>query len=162
MPKKSEESGASEEEQVQARDVVHEFFQLLPVDEVDGFDHEKATEEELAEFKSIIDEAQGKYEQVESMRIETGSEFTAGELADSEAFPYRLLQRIAKTRGISAAQTRACLEADLTGVPKSIPALVRYMTPDRKSNKLIVRLAMARKNAGGYDHPRQIAARQNR
>lgn len=146
------ESGASEEEQRQARDVVHEFFQLLPYEEVNSFNPENASEEEIEEFKAVIDEAQNKFEEVESMRIPTGTSFTEGELADSEAFPYRKLQRIAKSRGISAAQSRACLEAELTGVPKSVPAIARYP-------KVVERLAMAR-NKVGYRHPRQTAARQ--
>jgi hypothetical protein len=155
MSQENQESGASEEEQQQVRDVVHGFYELLPYNEVNEFDHTKASEEELAEFKSIIDEAQNVFEQVESMRIPTGKEFTAEELNDDEAFPYRKLQRIAKSRGISAAQNRAMLVADLTGVPKSVPAIARYP-------RLVERLALARRNAGNYQHPRQAAARQNR
>ncbi len=152
-PKK--ESGASAEEQKQARDVVHEFFQLLPYEEVNSFNAEKASEEELKEFKALIDEGQTLFEEIESMRIMTGSNFTAEELTDTEKYPFRLLQRIAKSNGISAGQSRAVLEAELTGIEKSLPAIGRY--PNVRQ-----RLADARKNAGGYNHPRMTAARQNR
>lgn len=155
MKSTTEKSGASDEEQVQARDVVHEFYELLPFQEVNDFNAETASEEDIAEMKACIDEAQAKFEQVESMRIPLDKDFTAEELTDTERFPYRTLQRIAKQNGISAAQTRACLESSLTGIPKSLPAIGRY------GGSLVKRLALARKNVGGYVHPRTTAARRS-
>lgn len=156
MKPTEKETGASAEEQIQARDVVHEFYELLPYPEVNAFNAETASDEDIADMKACIDEAQAKFEQVESMRIPTGTNFTKEELTDTEKYPYRKLQRIAKQNGLSAAQSRACLESDIAGLAKSLPAIGRYR------GRLVERLALARKQVGGYSHPRMTLARQNR
>ena len=128
-------------------ETMHEFYQLLPYKEVEGFDAETASEGDLKDLVGRIDNAQDLYEQMEAMRLHLTSVHAEGELEDMS---FGQLQRLAKLNRVNHRQSKNVLVAEMAGTPRTI-------RPWRQMEQLRERLRHARTKTN-HLHPRQEAA----